>query len=191
MSRKRGEVLLDAVNAATLQEVEERGIRGASMDRIANRAGTGKAVLYRRWPNVRSLVIDVFASTLEDLAVMDMPDTGSLREDLCEHFRGFTDQMNGPLGLVLRELISEAVHDNSVFLDVQGRFGMKLQSQAVEMLQRAMARGDIPLRTIDPYVLQIPAAFVIHRMTMSGQGLTHGDVEHIVDEIVLPLLTRQ
>ena len=75
MSRKRGEVLLDAVNAATLQEVEERGIRGASMDRIANRAGTGKAVLYRRWPNVRSLVIDVFASTLEDLAVMDMPDT--------------------------------------------------------------------------------------------------------------------
>ena len=68
---------------------------------------------------------------------------------------------------------------------------MKLQSQAVEMLQRAMARGDIPLRPIDPYVLQIPAAFVIHRMTMSGQGLTHGDVEHIVDEIVLPLLTRQ
>jgi AcrR family transcriptional regulator len=188
MMRKRGEALLDAVRTATLAEVAERGIRGASMDRIAHRAGTGKAVLYRRWPNVRSLVIDVFATTLEEQAVMDMPDTGHLRTDLLEHFRGFTNQMNGPLGLILRELISEAIHDSTIALDVQGRFGLRLQAQAVDMIQRAMARGDIPVRPIDHYVLQVPAAFVIHQVVMTGTGPSPDDVEHIVDTIVMPLL---
>jgi AcrR family transcriptional regulator len=190
MVRKRGEALLDAVEVATLAEVAERGIRGASMDRIAHRAGTGKAALYRRWPNVRALVIDVFATTLEEQSVMDLPDLGCLRDDLLAHFRAFTDQMNGPLGLILRELISEAVHDNSIALDVQGRFGLKLQAQAVAMLQRGMARGEIPVRPVDPYVLQIPAAFVIHQFVMAGTGPSPEDVEHIVDSIVLPLLTR-
>ncbi len=190
MIRKRGEALLDAVNTAVLAEVAERGIRGASMDRIAQRAGTGKAVLYRRWPNVRALVIDVFASTLEAQSVMDLPDHGDLRSDLLAHFRAFTDQLNGPLGLILRELISEAVHDNSIALDVQGRFGLKLHSQAVEMIQRGMARGEIPLRPVDPYVLQIPAAFVMHQFVMTGAGPTPTDVEHIVDNILLPLLNR-
>jgi len=190
MIRKRGEALLDAVNAAVLAEVGERGIRGASMDRIAHRAGTGKAVLYRRWPNVRALVIDVFANTLEEHSVMDFPDHGDLRSDLLAHFRGFTDQMNGPLGLILRELISEAVHDTSIALDVQGRFGMRLQTQAVEMIQRGMARGEIPLRPVDFYVLHIPAAFVMHQIVMTGAGPTPSDVEHIVDKILLPLLNQ-
>jgi AcrR family transcriptional regulator len=190
MIRRRGEALLVAVNEAVLAEVAERGIRGASMDRIAHRAETGKAVLYRRWPNVRALVIDVFATTLEEHSVMDLPDHGNLRSDLLAHFRAFTDQMNGPLGLILRELISEAVHDNSIALDVQGRFGMKLQAQAVEMIQRGMARGEIPLRPVDFYALQIPAAFVMHQFVMTGTGPTPTDVEHIVDNILLPLLNR-
>lgn len=190
MLRKRGEALVDAVHVAVLAEVAQNGIRGASMDRIAQRAGTGKAVLYRRWPNVRALVIDVFASTLEQHSVMEMPDTGNLRGDLVEHFRGFTDQMGGPLGLILRELISEAVHDSSIALDVQGRFGLRLQSQAVAMIQRGMARGDIPVRPIDHHALQIPAALVVHQMIMTGSGPSPDDVEHIIDNIVLPLLQR-
>ena len=190
MIRKRGEALLDAVNAAVLAEVGEHGIRGATMDRIAHRAGTGKAVLYRRWPNVRALVIDVFATTLEEHSVMDIPDHGSLRLDLLAHFRAFTDQMNGPLGLILRELISEAVHDSTIALDVQGRFGLKLQAHAVEMIQRGITRGEIPLRPVDPYALQIPAAFVMHQFVMTGCGATPSDVEHIVDNILLPVLNK-
>ncbi|NDA59993.1 MAG: TetR/AcrR family transcriptional regulator, partial [Actinobacteria bacterium] len=48
-SRRTGDELIQAVHAAALAEISENGLRGASMDRIAKRAGTGKAALYRRW----------------------------------------------------------------------------------------------------------------------------------------------
>ena len=107
------------------------------------------------------------------------------------HFDRFTTQLQGPLGLVLRELIGEAAHDQSVATEVQARFGLKLQSQAVAMIQRAMARGEIPTRAIDPYVLQIPAALVVHQAIMTGSAPAGRDVEHIIDAIMLPLMRQQ
>ena len=80
--RRRGEVLREAVFEAALAEIGEHGVRGASMDRIAKRAGTGKAALYRRWPNVRALALDVFVSTLEESLPDAENDTGSLRSVL-------------------------------------------------------------------------------------------------------------
>ena len=71
--RRRGEVLREAVFEAALAEIAERGVRGASMDRIAKRAGTGKAALYRRWPNVRALALDVFITTLDGVAAARRP----------------------------------------------------------------------------------------------------------------------
>ena len=109
-SRRRGDALREAVFDAALAEVAEHGLRGASMTRIAQRAGTGKAALYRRWPNVRALALDVFISTLEANQA-HAADTGSLRSDLLESMTGFSDQLDGNLGIVLRELLSEAVHD--------------------------------------------------------------------------------
>ena len=49
------------------------GLRGASMDGIAHRAGTGKAALYRRWPNVRALALDVFIGTMEQALPAEQP----------------------------------------------------------------------------------------------------------------------
>ena len=50
--RRRGDALREAVFDAALAEVAEHGLRGSSMTRIAQRAGTGKAALYRRWPKI-------------------------------------------------------------------------------------------------------------------------------------------
>ena len=80
-SRRTGDDLIRAVHAAALAEISENGLRGASMDRIAKRAGTGKAALYRRWPNVRALGLDVFLVTIAEAVPQAFPNTGSLRED--------------------------------------------------------------------------------------------------------------
>ena len=51
--RRRGEALREAVFVAALAEIAEVGVRGASMDRIAQRAGTGKACLLYTSPSPR------------------------------------------------------------------------------------------------------------------------------------------
>ncbi len=186
--RRRGEVLREAVFEAALAEISERGVRGASMDRIAKRAGTGKAALYRRWPNVRALALDVFITTLTESLPPVAPDSGSLRADMITSLTTFTRQLDGGLGVVLRELISEAAHDPSLATEFQTRFGQAKQVEVIGMFQRAMARGEIPAQPIDPYVLELPAALTIHQLLLAGTVPSHEQVEHIVDSIMLPLL---
>jgi AcrR family transcriptional regulator len=186
--RRRGEVLVDAVHAAALAEIAEYGVRGASMDRIAKRAGTGKSALYRRWPNVRALALDVFISTMAASLPESEPDTGSLREDLLTNITTMSHDLEGDLGIVLRELISEAAHDPALGAEFQTRFGHEKERGVVVVIQRAMARGEIPLRPVDPYVLQVPAAMVVHQLVLTGRPPTADELQHIIDGIVLPLL---
>ena len=187
-SRRRGEALREAVFAAALEEISVVGVRGASMDSIAQRAGTGKAALYRRWPNVRALALDVFISTLEDTMPASSPDSGSLRVDLLSSLTTLSRELDSNLGIVLRELISEAAHDPRVSEEFQTRFGLAKQMEALSVLQRAIDRGEIPQQVIDPYVVDLPAALVLHKVIMTGTAPTATEVEHIVDAIMLPLL---
>ncbi len=188
VTRRRGEVLREAVFDAALAEIAANGLRGASMDRIARRAGTGKSALYRRWPNVRALALDVFISTMEEALPDGDTDTGSLRTDLLSSLTTLAEQLEGALGVVLRELISEGAHDPELGAEFQNRFGLRKETEVAAMLQRAMARGEIPVHPVDPYVMQVPAAMVVHQLVLSGRPPTAAELEHIIDAIVLPLL---
>jgi AcrR family transcriptional regulator len=186
--RRRGEALREAVFTAALAEIAAVGVRGASMDSIAHRAGTGKAALYRRWPNVRALALDVFISTMEQALPASNQDTGSLREDLLTSLTTLSSELDSDLGVVLRELISEAAHDPALSEEFQSRFGMEKHIEAMSSLQRAVMRGEIPPQVIDPYIVQLPAALVVHQLIMTGRAPNPSEVEHIVDRIMMPLL---
>lgn len=187
-TRRRGDALIEAVHAAALEEIAEHGVRGASMDRIATRAATGKAALYRRWPNVRALALDTFLTTIVESHPEEFPDTGSLRGDLLTSLASFASATRGPLGVVLRELVSEAAHDPSLVEEFQARFGLPQRAGLVAAIQRAMARGELPIQPIDAYVIELPAAFVLHRLLMLGTFPDEADCQHVVDVIMLPLL---
>ena len=187
-SRRTGDELIQAVHAAALAEISENGLRGASMDRIAKRAGTGKAALYRRWPNVRALGLDVFLATITEAVPQAFPNTGSLREDLVDSMKSFTSSFRGPMALVLRELISESAHDSALIDEFNRRLGEPMESELVNVLQRAMARGEIPTKPIDPLIFELPDALISHRLLMRGEIIDDITCEHLVDNVILPLL---
>lgn len=189
-TRRRGDVLREAVAVAALAEIDEYGIRAASMDRIARRAGTGKASLYRRWPNVRALAMDVFIRTLAEAVPPSYPDTGSLRNDIATSLSEMRQALSGPLQTVLRGLISESAHDPALVEAFQQQYGIPQLTELVHGLQRAMARGEIPVREVDPLVLELPAAMVIHRLLMTGELPTQAEVDGLLDRVIMPLLTR-
>jgi len=62
----RGQRLTDAVYVAVVAQIGEAGLRDATMTSISKRAGTGKSSLYRRWPNVRALVLESLIHALEE-----------------------------------------------------------------------------------------------------------------------------
>src|SRR2546429_1638595 len=78
--RRRGTAVEKAIADAVIAELAEVGFGRLSFEGIAERAGTGKSPLYRRWPGTTSLAID----TLEKLGSgpAEYAPTGVLRDDL-------------------------------------------------------------------------------------------------------------
>jgi AcrR family transcriptional regulator len=68
-----------AIVKATLEVLFEEGFRGLSVDAVRQRAGVGKATIYRRFPDKEALVRAAIEAVHADF---EAPDTGSLLGDL-------------------------------------------------------------------------------------------------------------
>ena len=49
----------EAIVAAFFAELGASGYEGLTMDRVAERAGVGKAAVYRRWPSKHEMLVDL------------------------------------------------------------------------------------------------------------------------------------
>ena len=104
-TRRRGAALEDAILRAAVEELTESGYAGLTMDRVAQRAGTNKNAIYRRWPDRLALGIAAYGRMA---AAVEPPDTGNLREDALEYLRRANRHWSSPLGAVLRDLLTAA-----------------------------------------------------------------------------------
>ena len=81
------------------------------MDLLAQRAGVGKATIYRRWESKEALILDALRITETPIPV---PDEGNLRDDLfaypCRR-RGFTPVRGSD---VLPHLIEASCYDEQL-----------------------------------------------------------------------------
>src|SRR3954447_6644599 len=85
VGRPRDESRDAVILAATLEVLADVGYDRLTMDAVAARAKASKATLYRRWTNKVTLVIEALQHAKSPT---DVPDTGSLREDLLAAFCG-------------------------------------------------------------------------------------------------------
>jgi len=77
--RPRSERADQAIIDAALSLFAESGPEGLCIERVAARAGVGKATIYRRWPGKEDLLLDAIAALK---APMPEPAGRSAREDL-------------------------------------------------------------------------------------------------------------
>src|SRR5436305_14938734 len=75
----------EAILAAAVDLLAEVGYARLTMEQVAARAGVGKASLYLRWPNKVALVAEAIQH--RSAVVPEVPDTGSLREDMLVFLR--------------------------------------------------------------------------------------------------------
>src|SRR4051812_5544685 len=79
--RRRGAALEKALLDAAWAELNDHGYDEFTIDAVAARAATSRAVLYRRWPGKPELVHAALVNAVGDHPVA-APDTGSLRGDV-------------------------------------------------------------------------------------------------------------
>jgi AcrR family transcriptional regulator len=172
-----------AILAATLDLLASRGVAGMSIEEIAARAGVGKATIYRRWPSKGLLALDAFVTSFQ--AEQPLPDTGTLRGDLIAALtawvRAVTQTSAGPM---LTGLIAEAQHDPSLRAAWRERVLEPLRVQHRIMLDRAVARGEIPATVDQEVVLDLFFGAAQHRLLLGHLPLSDEFIEEVVDMIL-------
>lgn len=183
--RRRGEVLEQAIFEATLAELAETGYLGLSLERVAQRARTGNASLYRRWPSRAELVIEAITQALPDRAVL--PDTGDIRKDLLDLLRWTCKRQAGPAGEVMRGVIAESLSNERVRA-ARARLADVRTGQVLELLRRGEARGQVRPGAATTLVASVAPSLVVSHFLLRGSPLSDADLTSIVDQVVMPLI---
>lgn len=188
--RRRGEALLAAIRAATLDELSEHGYAALTMEAVARRAGASKASLYRRWPSRADLVIDCVRHIAP--APADLPDTGELRGDLVSALTLVARALDGVAGEAMRGLLAEALPDVDRLRQLRATTSGRHAALMREVVARAVSRGEAPAEALAPLRLEVGVALLRHRFLFDGGPLSPELVGEIVDEVLLPLfLSRE
>ncbi|WP_037913240.1 TetR/AcrR family transcriptional regulator [Actinacidiphila yeochonensis] len=180
-TRRRGDALEAAILEAAWAELAETGYPQLTMEGVAARARTGKQVLYRRWRNRAELVIAAMRHSTGSIAD-DIPDTGSLREDVLTVLRRMAARQEQIGADVIHGLMAEAV-------DIGPEFPALMHDVLLAVLRQAERRGDIPAADRSPRVVNLPADLTRHEMLMTRRPVPDRVLTAIVDEVFLPLLT--
>lgn len=168
-----------AVFEAAAALVAERGHEAVTMTDIAERAGMAATSLYRRWGDVRTLIMEVAVETL--MRERPLPDTGSLRGDLRAWARPIATSLSRREGSsFFRAAIATttpAGADRSL-----RRVALKRRSEQMElMLKRARRRGERP-----PDVAELLDHVLapLYMRALFGRPLNKAVADRLVDRLL-------
>lgn len=185
--RRRGGIAVEkAISEAVIAELAEVGFGRLTFEGVAERAGTGKSPVYRRWPDTTSLVID----TLEKLAAepAGYVRTGVLRDDLIGLTIHMTKTLQGAKGEAFRSLLGEAHRYPRLLARFRSQVLDPLFEALTDLLRDAAGRGEIPAERLTPVVLEVLHALIVKRALLDTHNPTRKDVTEMIDEVLLPLL---
>jgi AcrR family transcriptional regulator len=129
-----------AVQRATVELLAETGYPGLLVSAIAERAGTSKPAIYRRWPSKAHLVHE---AVFPIGAATEIPDTGSLSGDLREMVRRTMAFLTTPAArAALPGLVGEMAADPTLHSALLERFADIFTGGLAEWLGRAAAAGE-------------------------------------------------
>jgi AcrR family transcriptional regulator len=187
--RRRGKTLERAIFEATLDQLICAGFGRLTMEGVASAAQTGKAALYRRWTSKQELVLDALQASLPP--VTDIPDRGSVREELQELMDRMCEAVQSPAGCAMRVVMGELDHEQAkAFLSFASSRMVEPAKEAIlQILRRGVSRGDVRPGATDPLVADVAPALLLYRAKMCGEkGLPAHFAQRLVDEVLMPLV---
>ena len=176
----------EAIVAAFYEELAESGHERLTMDRVAARAGVGKAALYRRWPSKQKMLAGLVA-VLGDGSSDHQYDRGSLRADLVAYLRDGAKVLADPLvQRVIPYLIAQARSAPDLveaFRELPG----PTRDDGRAILRRAIDRGELPEDADVEIALDLATSPLLVHAIFIGQPLPARYAERLADAVLRAL----
>jgi AcrR family transcriptional regulator len=184
-SRRRGVQLEHAILDAAWQLLSEGDPGQLTMAVIAEKAGTSKPVLYRRWANASQLILSAleYEAPAPEIRYVD---NGSLREDLLAIMRAAGAWFTGMPPTVIRTLSSAT----TVYPELRGLLPERINLVDIrpamrKALLRAVQRGEITEHVVGDRLLRLPLDLMFLE---SLNGIPVAQPEQFLSEVVGEIL---
>jgi AcrR family transcriptional regulator len=186
--RPRDQVARRRILKAALELMEESTLAQVTVEAIAERAGAGKATLYRWWPNKAAVVIEAFRESVTP--ELPFPDTASLRDDLQTQARNFASVLSSSKGKMLKSFIVAARSDPDVAAAFRSIWSVPRRKEAKKMLRRKQAHGQ--LRKDVDLDLALDALYgpLYYRFLVKNEPPARKYAEALADLVLIGLVRR-
>lgn len=186
--RPRDPELDGTILAATIEVLCEQGFAGTSVEAVAERAGVGKASIYRRWPTREDLLLAAGACMGRCTAA---PDTGNLRDDLVTLIANLVSVLRTtPAGALLPAIVDEAARNPAL----RTRFDAFIDDRRApvrHILARAAARGELRAGVDHEVIADLLSGPVFTRVLLTGRPLDDDLAGRIVDMVLDGVATAE
>jgi AcrR family transcriptional regulator len=162
-----------AVFAAVEALLAEKPPAEVSMVEIAERAGVAATSLYRRWGDVRALLMEVAVERL--MQDWPLPDTGTLRGDLTAWTKAIAASLANPAGSIFFRVYVGTAPASGEENSGRAQALMRRIEQIGAMLERARARGEAAPHVFEvtdhllaPIYMRVLFGFPVDESTAEG-----------------------
>jgi AcrR family transcriptional regulator len=181
--RPRDPAVDEAILTAAIDLLAEAGYARLTMDQIAARAGVGKASVYLRWPNKVALVADAIQH--RSAVVPEVPDTGSLRDDMLAFLRALLRRKSAArsaVAAVSGEIASNPELRQAWRRSLEGTLWACMRV----IVERAIERGELPAASDVELLSMLPLTLLQNWRLEHEQGPDDPVVERIVAQFYTP-----
>lgn len=187
--RPRSTECAAAILRATTELLDERSYPDVSIEDIAARAGVSKQTIYKWWPSKAKLAMEACAARAADS--YPIPDTGTVEGDLLQLLREvFALLRRGNSRATWASLIAESQSDPELATEFRETYVAARRRIGVTILERGIARGELPRDTDVEAVLDLLYGPIWYRMLLRNGALDDKYARFIVAHLVPGLLRR-
>jgi AcrR family transcriptional regulator len=171
-----------AILEATRDLIVAEGFGGLRLERVAARAGVGKATVYRHFASKEALAVEL----LLELAAPHLPveDVGDTRKELLacvtNPIRALTES---PFGPVVRALLSEIAINPSLGNRLRATLVQARRDEIARVMRRGVDRGDLRADVELGIATELLVGPVYFRLMFGGE-LDRSFAERVVDTVL-------
>lgn len=134
----------------------------------------------------------MWASAVEQQARWPPPEPrgGELRDDLLEVLQWLARQIAEQDMAMLAAVLAGMRSDPALAAAMRGRLHRDQAAMLERSLHRAAERGEALHPDADSLFAEIAPAVIVHRLLIVGEACDPRFLEHLVDDVLMPLLRR-
>ncbi len=182
LGRPRSEETKKAILNAAYELLSEHGFNAVTIEGIAARAGVSKATIYKWWPGKAAVVLDGYFEATQ--LVMQVPDTGFVREDLVIQVYNLASFITGDQGKMITELIGAGQFDSNIAEEYRTRFFLPRRALSKKILERGINRGELKDDFDLELGIDILFAPLFYRLMITKEPLDSEYIKDLVDKVL-------